>query len=78
MKPLLLSLALVLSTVHAADAACTVEYKAKRSNPTKYDHGRMVIQDSACSKSAAASVVGAKLAAQGWTLLSIVSVKKSG
>jgi len=78
MKPLVLSLALALSTVTAADAACTVEYKAKRSNPTKYDHGRMVIQDSACSKAAARPVVAQRLSTQGWTLLSIVSVKKSG
>jgi len=77
MKTMILSLYLAASVATVADAACTAEYKAKRTDPTSYDHGRMSVPDSACTKDAAAPIVAAELAKQGWTLLAIVKVTKS-
>lgn len=77
MKTLLLTLGLVFSVTTVADAACVAEYKAKRSNPTQYEHGRMNVPDSACTRDAAAPIVRAKLADRGWTLMAIVKVAKS-
>lgn len=73
----LLALIAILAAAPAA-AACRVEYKAKRDNPLKLDFGVTSLPDAACaSKQAAAAALAPKLAQQGWTLLSIVSILKS-
>jgi len=77
MKPLLISLALVLAS-SAANAACEVEYKAKRSNPTQYAHETMTISDSRCTKASVTNIVSQALSQQGWTLLTVVRVSKTG
>ncbi len=69
--------ALVLSA-QAASAACVAEYKAKRDNPLRLDYGTVMVSGSNCTASAVRSQVRAQLAAQGWTLLSILSVRESG
>ena len=77
MKTLLLTLGPIISVTTVADAACVAEYKAKRSNPTQYEHGRMNVPDSACTQEAAMPIVRAALADRGWTLMTIVKVAKS-
>lgn len=63
----------------AADAACQVQYKAKRDNPLKLDFGTADLPDEACaSKAAAAAALGPRLAEKGWTLLAIVSIVPKG
>ena len=79
MKKALTLLALCAALLASpASAACVAEYKAKKSNPTQYQHSTMSVPDSACSPGAAASVVRSRLAGQGWQLLTIVKVTPSG
>lgn len=55
---------------HAAD--CYADYKAKQDNPLRLHYG--VARVSKCSRPAAKAELSQRLAAQGWTLLNIVSV----
>jgi len=71
---LILTLAWVLSAT-AASAACVAEYKAKRDNPLRLDYGTVTVAGSTCTASAVRGAVRAQLAARGWTLLSILSVR---
>ena len=61
-----------------ASAACLAEYKAKRDNPLRLEHGIMAIPDEDCGISRAEIVVRERLAEEGWTLLSVVSVGREG
>lgn len=62
-----------------ADAACQVQYKAKRDNPLKLDFGTASLPDEACaSEAAAAAALAPRLAEKGWTLLAIVSIVPKG
>ena len=73
---ILLALAM---TALPASAACRVEYKAKRDNPLKLDFNTAQLPDEACaSKQAAAAALAPRLAQDGWTLLSIVSILGGG
>ena len=65
-------------TAGIASAACVAEYKAKRDNPLRLDHGTMVVQASSCTVSGVTAAVRSQLASRGWTLLSILSVRESG
>jgi uncharacterized protein YcnI len=58
----------------AAQAACTVEYKAKQDNPLRLTVG--TLQVTSCDPTKAAAEVRAHLAQQGWTLLKVLSVKE--
>jgi len=58
----------------AAQAACTVEYKAKQDNPLRLTVGTLRV--TSCDPSKAAAEVRAHLAQQGWTLLKVLSVKE--
>ena len=69
--------ALALSAT-TASAACSVEYKAKRDNPLRLNYGTTTVGGNTCTAAAVRSAVSAQLASQGWTLLSILSVRKSG
>ena len=73
---LILGLALTAAALPAS-AACLVEYKAKRDNPLRLDFGIRALPDRACASGAAWSILSAELAAEGWTLLSIVSVRRT-
>lgn len=55
-----------------ASAECYAEYKAKRDDP--YGLHRGVMEISACDRGAAEGEVADRLAAAGWTLLSVVAV----
>jgi hypothetical protein len=73
-----LALAVSIAAVSAASAGCVVEYKAKKSNPTQYEHSTMSIPDDACTNAGATQILHKALSDRGWTLLAIVSVKKTG
>lgn len=76
--PFVLALAAGLAA-GTAEAACQVQYKAKRDNPLKLDFGTATLPDEACtSESAAAAALAPQLAAKGWTLLAIVSIVPGG
>jgi len=79
MKKIVTIAALVMAlSASQASAACVAEYKAKRDNPLRLDYGTVTIPDDACTVAAAQAIVSEQLAQRGWTLLSIVSVKKDG
>ena len=76
--PIFLALAAFLAA-GTADAACMVEYKAKRDNPLKLEFGTAILPDEACgSKAAAAATLAPRLAQKGWTLLTVVSILPQG
>lgn len=69
--PLCLATSLLLAApAYAAD--CYADYKAKQDNPLRLHYGVAQINGS-CSAKAAKSELASRLAAQGWTLLSVVS-----
>ncbi|MEP2642508.1 hypothetical protein [Roseobacter sp.] len=57
-------------TGHAAD--CYADYKAKQDNPLRLHYGVAAVRN--CSPTGAQAELSARLAAQGWTLLNIMSV----
>lgn len=57
-----------------AQAACYADYKAKQDNPLRLHYGVIELPDNACNAGAASAEAARRLAAQGWTLLNIVSV----
>lgn len=65
--------AIWLATAMPAAADCYADYKAKRDAPLRLHYGVMEVAG-ACSVDAAQAQVRARLAAQGWTLLQVVSV----
>lgn len=73
LKTLLAALALtaIAAPLHAA---CYADYRASMDNPLRLHYGVMQVPDSACSAGAATPVVAGRLAAQGWTLVQVVSV----
>ncbi|MEM7520867.1 MAG: hypothetical protein AAF307_07495 [Pseudomonadota bacterium] len=66
----LVALSLALPA-HAA--GCYADYKAKQDNPLRLHYGVAQI-NGACDRGSAAAELAPRLAAQGWTLLNIVSV----
>jgi hypothetical protein len=66
-----LTLILTLAAGPAA-AECYADYKARQDDPYRLAYG--VAEVSACDKGGAAQEIGPRLAAAGWTLLSVVSV----
>jgi len=77
MKHILLSLAaaglLALSAPSAQAAECFADYKAKQENPLRLHYGVAQVSGD-CSRATAQSQLTKRLAAQGWTLLTVVSV----
>lgn len=70
----LLCAAMALSAAPGlAQAACTVEYKAKQDDPLKLMVG--TIQVPSCDPAQAEAEARALLAQQGWTLLKVLSVR---
>lgn len=60
---------LALSTL-SAQAACFVDYKAKRDDPLQLHYGVIQLSDSECADPQAA--VAARIAQDGWTLLTVM------
>ena len=69
LTPMLVALVLVLGAA-AADAACLVEYKAKRDGPLRLHYGIIELADAECANPAAA--VSGRIAADGWELLTVM------
>lgn len=79
MKKTLTILAVTLAlSATSANAACIAEYKAKRDNPLRLDYGTVTVPGNDCTVSAVRAAVSAQLAARGWTLLNILSVRSDG
>lgn len=72
----LLAIAASLTAASAAQAACQAEYKAKRDTPFElyYDTARI---SGPCTKANAQAQLQAMLAAQGLTLLKVLSVTEN-
>lgn len=68
--------ALALATAGAAEAGCYADYKAKRGNPIKLHYGVIELSNDAdCgSKGAAKAAIAARIGADGWTLLNVLSL----
>ena len=74
MKAALLSAALILALGTAAQAACYADYQAKTDNPLRLHYGVIELSEAACANRARATAEAqTRLAAGGWTLLSILS-----
>ncbi len=70
--PLSVVLVLGLSApVSAAD--CYADYKAKKDNPLRLHYGVVQLRG-VCKKQAAKGEIAARISAQGWTLLNVMSV----
>lgn len=74
MKPLLLSpiVALSLALASPAAAQCFADYKAKQDAPLRLHYG-VIELSGACKKRPARREIADRLAADGWTLLNVIS-----
>lgn len=72
LRSCLLCLLLALATPVAAQQ-CYADYKAKRDNPLKLHYGVAQLSKG-CSKGSAQSEIAPRLARDGWTLLTVMSV----
>ena len=70
---LMLSLLALPAVTTGAEAACYADYKAKRDHPLRLSYGVAQVSDGACSRKAARDELEPRLAADGWTLLKILS-----
>jgi len=74
MRTLVLTAVLTAVLALPGHAACYADYKAKRDGPLKLHYGVIELPDDACSsKAKAARVAAGRVAAGGWTLLTVVS-----
>lgn len=74
MKPLLtLALGLILLAASAANAECFADYKAKQDDPLRLHYGVAQVSDDNCKRKAAEDELAARLDADGWTLLNVLS-----
>ncbi|MFC3119068.1 hypothetical protein [Jhaorihella thermophila] len=65
--------ALIAAAGQAPAAGCYADYKAKRDNPLRLHYGVIELHGE-CTPANARAEAAARLRAQGWTLLSIISV----
>ncbi len=75
MKKMIAPLLFAALVAAPASAACLAEYKAKRDNPLRLFYGTIEISG-ACTVAAATAQLGPQLAAQGMTLLKVLSVSQ--
>jgi hypothetical protein len=73
MTRVILSAALALILAGPATAECYADYKAKRDEPLKLHYGVAQVSDANCSPRAAKGELSPRLAADGWTLLNVLS-----
>lgn len=73
MKRLITSVALALVLAGPAAAECYADYKAKRDEPLQLHYGVAQVSDANCSPAAAEGELAPRLAADGWTLLTVLS-----
>mgnify|MGYP005989476295 CR=1 FL=1 len=71
--PRIICVAMALLMLPAtSQAACYVEYKAKRDNPLKLHYGIAQVDDSQCDTAAAQDALKPRLEGDGWVLLSVI------
>ncbi len=79
-KALMLALAVGLVPVigaGATNAACIVEYKARKGPPLELHYGVIAFPDAACARKAQLpALVQKRIGRDGWTLLVILSARK--
>ena len=73
MKRTSLLAVLILALAGPAAAECYADYKAKRDEPLKLHYGVAQVSDANCSPGAAEGELAPRLAADGWTLLNVLS-----
>lgn len=73
MKRLIASAVVALAFAGPAAAECYADYKAKRDEPLKLHYGVAQVSDANCSSGAAEGELSPRLAADGWTLLNVLS-----
>lgn len=67
-----MAVALAMATPASA-AECYADYKAKKDGPLRLHYGVVELQGG-CDKASASAEVADRIAKDGWTLLSVVSV----
>jgi hypothetical protein len=73
MKKAIAAALVALALAGPASAECYADYKAKKDGPLQLHYGVAQVSDGNCSKKAAAGELAPRLAADGWTLLNILS-----
>lgn len=73
MNRFLLATATALVLAGPVSAECYADYKAKRDEPLKLHYGVAQVSDGNCSPGAAEGELSPRLAADGWTLLNVLS-----
>ena len=73
MKRLSILVPLMLVLAGPAAAECYADYKAKRDDPIKLHYGVAQVSDANCSPGAAEGELAPRLAADGWTLMLVLS-----
>lgn len=71
---LILTLILAMGVALPASAECYADYKAKQDDPLRLHYGVAQVSDAACGDAGAAeNELAPRLAADGWTLLNVLS-----
>lgn len=71
---LFLAVAVAMGLAAPAAAECYADYKAKQDDPLRLHYGVAQVSDAACGDSGAADgELSPRLAADGWTLLNVLS-----
>ena len=74
MMRLIVLMVVALGIALPANAECYADYKAKRDDPLRLHYGVAQVSDPACaSPKAAKGELAPRLAADGWTLLNVLS-----
>lgn len=73
MNRLITSAALALALAGPAAAECYADFKFKRDEPLQLKYGVSQVSDANCTVDAAAGELAPRLAAEGWTLLTVLS-----
>jgi len=68
-----LAVALMLGLALPAQAECYADYKAKQDAPLRLHYGVAQVSDANCSTGGAEGELAPRLAADGWTLLNVLS-----
>ena len=71
--PLLTAMAVALALPSLAAAECYADYKAKQDDPLRLHYGVAQVTG-ACETAQAEAELAPRLAAEGWTLLNVLSV----
>lgn len=69
-----LAAVLVAGLSQAATAACYADYKAKKDSPLQLHYGVVQLPANACNRRAAAAQIAARIEADDWQLLTVLSV----